>query len=131
MAPPLSEAIPQSFCRPHASSAPPMSLSSCFMSKGSQKRGPKHFDEFGIGGLNGSRSRNEYNPSRRPRRGAIPGIESVGALADWLGVTVGELEWFADVKKTSGTSDPAQSGALSLQNFGERSAGNIRLIEAP
>ncbi len=28
----------------------------------------------------------------------LPQIESVGALAEWLNLGVGELEWFADLK---------------------------------
>jgi len=28
----------------------------------------------------------------------VPILESSGALAEWLGVTPGELEWFADLK---------------------------------
>src|SRR5579863_6586178 len=28
----------------------------------------------------------------------IPAIESIGALAEWFGLTPGELDWFADLK---------------------------------
>jgi len=52
----------------------------------------------------------------------IPPIETVGALADWLQLTTGELEWLADLK---GLSRNYHLRALSKQS------GAVRLIEAP
>ena len=51
----------------------------------------------------------------------IPAIESAGALADWLGVQVTELEWFADLKGLAYKNDrPAQAGALPLHGAAEK-----------
>jgi RNA-directed DNA polymerase len=60
----------------------------------------------------------------------IARIESVGELADWLGLTIGELEWFGDIKQLNRrTSQPR------LQHYHYRilakQFGSIRLIEAP
>ncbi len=52
----------------------------------------------------------------------IPSIETAGALAEWLQVSIGELEWLADLKGIS-------------RNYHRRvlpkPSGAIRLIEAP
>jgi RNA-directed DNA polymerase len=60
----------------------------------------------------------------------IPSIESVGALAEWLGVKAGELEWFADLKGLG-----YRKGSPKLVHYYYRvlakGNGNIRLIEAP
>lgn len=58
----------------------------------------------------------------------LPPLESVGALAEWLGLTVGELEWFADLKGL------AHRGAPQLSHYYYRVLAKqfgIRLIEAP
>jgi hypothetical protein len=52
----------------------------------------------------------------------IPAIETSGALADWLQLTIGELEWLADLK---GLSHNYHLRILS------KSSSAIRLIEAP
>jgi len=62
---------------------------------------------------------------------AVPSIETVAALADWLLLTPGELDWFADLK---GFGYRRQDGP-KLRHFHyrvlEKSARGIRLIEAP
>lgn len=60
----------------------------------------------------------------------IPAIESSGELATWLGLTPGELRWFADLRGLE------YKGASSrLRNYHYRvlakQFGNIRLLEAP
>lgn len=61
----------------------------------------------------------------------VPVIESSGALADWLGLTAGELEWFADLCGL-GRRLPASS---KLSHYFYRPlakpGGGVRLIEAP
>jgi len=61
----------------------------------------------------------------------IPSIESVAALADWLLLTPGELEWFADLK---GLTYRRNTGP-KLRHFHYRvlakTSRGIRLIEAP
>jgi RNA-directed DNA polymerase len=60
----------------------------------------------------------------------IPTIASVGALAEWLGVTVGELEWFADSK---GLGYKRYDRKLAHYHYRilAKEAGSVRLIEAP
>jgi hypothetical protein len=52
----------------------------------------------------------------------IPPIETAGALADWLQLSAGELEWLADLK---GLSEHYHYRVL------QKPSGGIRLIEAP
>jgi len=63
----------------------------------------------------------------------IPAIESIGALAAWLGVTPSELEWFADRKRLCARRTPDADGPLSHYHYRilTKASGNIRLIEAP
>jgi RNA-directed DNA polymerase len=60
----------------------------------------------------------------------VPAIESVGGLADWLGVTASELEWFADLK---GLGYKNHEGRLRHYHYRvlTKISGSIRLIEAP
>jgi hypothetical protein len=58
----------------------------------------------------------------------LPAIESVGALAEWLSLTVGELEWFADLKGL------AHRGSPQLRHYHYRVLDKqfgVRLMEAP
>jgi RNA-directed DNA polymerase len=61
-------------------------------------------------------------PSAAAQLWPIPAIETSGALAEWLQVTIGELEWLADLK---GLSHNYHLRVLP------KSGGAIRLIEAP
>lgn len=60
----------------------------------------------------------------------VPAIESIGALAEWLGLKPSELLWFADLKGFGCRSD-----RLKLRHYHYRilakQYGNVRLIEAP
>ncbi len=60
----------------------------------------------------------------------VPAIESVGALADWLNLAPGELQWFADLKGLG-----YKKSSLQLRHYHYRilskPSGDIRLIEAP
>ena len=62
---------------------------------------------------------------------AVPGIESPAALASWLGVDGGELEWFSDLKGYM----RRPRAAVRLRHYHYRilakDSGSIRLIEAP
>jgi hypothetical protein len=40
----------------------------------------------------------QMQPSKAAESWDVPRITSIGELADWLGLTVGELQWFADRK---------------------------------
>lgn len=54
----------------------------------------------------------------------VPEIVSVGDLAEWAGVTVGELEWLADLKGL------ARPGHYHYKAVAKQS-GAVRLLEAP
>ena len=60
----------------------------------------------------------------------LPQIESVAALAEWLNLSVGELEWFSDLKGIA-----CRSNRLPLSHYNYRiltkKSGKIRLIESP
>lgn len=60
----------------------------------------------------------------------IPTIETVGALAEWLGVEAGELAWFADLK---GLGYRGSGPKLNHYHYRvlTKGKGNLRLIEAP
>jgi hypothetical protein len=61
----------------------------------------------------------------------VPVIESVGALADWLQLTPGELEWFADLKALGyKTKNSPLLRHYHYKVLAKRSGG-IRLIESP
>ncbi|MGA7190874.1 MAG: hypothetical protein WBY66_20440, partial [Candidatus Acidiferrales bacterium] len=60
----------------------------------------------------------------------VPQIESVGALAEWLGVTIGELEWFADLK---GLAYKRRIPRLEHYRYRilSKQFGSVRVIESP
>jgi hypothetical protein len=61
----------------------------------------------------------------------VPKIETVGALADLLGVEASELEWFADLKGLTGRGKVG--GRLCHYSYRvlAKTSGSVRLIEAP
>ena len=60
----------------------------------------------------------------------VPAIGSAGALADWLGITLTEMLWFADLKRLAYKTSPEQLGHYHYRVLAKKS-GRIRLIEAP
>lgn len=61
----------------------------------------------------------------------VPAIESVGALADWLGLGPNELDWFADLKGlVAHKNTPTPLRHYRYRALSRRSGG-LRLIEAP
>jgi hypothetical protein len=60
----------------------------------------------------------------------VPAIESVAALADWLGITIDELLWFADLKGLRRLKSSSQLRHYHYRILIKRS-GAVRLIEAP
>jgi len=66
-------------------------------------------------------------PARMKPKWELPAIESTGALADWLSLTPGELDWFADLKDLNANQ--------KLQHYRyrimEKRSGGVRLIESP
>jgi RNA-directed DNA polymerase len=69
------------------------------------------------------------HPVEAAARWEIPAITTIGELAQWLQVQVGELEWLADLRGLACNSDP-RLGHYHYQAAIKRS-GAIRLIEAP
>jgi len=71
-------------------------------------------------------------PAKAARAWAMPKIETVGELAAWLGVTVSELEWFADLRRLNARVGQ-RDGRVSHYYYRvlAKQSGNIRLIEAP
>ena len=61
----------------------------------------------------------------------VPAIETTKALADWLFLNTGGLDWFADLKGLG----YSQSGRLPLRHYHYRvlakKSGGVRLIEIP
>lgn len=60
----------------------------------------------------------------------LPAIPCAGALADWLRVSTGELEWFADLKGLGYKKTAGRLRHYRYQVLAKR-CGSIRLIEAP
>jgi RNA-directed DNA polymerase len=88
----------------------------------------KHFDELSV--AQWLTEPLKMQPVAAASTWDIPTIESVGALADWLGIAVGELEWFADIKGL-GYKRPGHKLAHYHHRILAKEGGNIRLIEAP
>jgi len=60
----------------------------------------------------------------------VPPIESAGELADWLQLTHGELEWFAELKGLASKRSTPQLAHYHYTVLSKR-FGAVRLIEAP
>jgi RNA-directed DNA polymerase len=69
-------------------------------------------------------------PVTAARAWKLPAIESVGGLSDWLGVSVGDLEWFADLKGLLRLSADRQLNHYNYRML-VKDSGSIRLIESP
>lgn len=61
----------------------------------------------------------------------VPTIESVGALGDWLQLTPGDLEWFADLKGLGYRRKARPQLRHYHYKILAKRSGNFRLIEAP
>ena len=71
-------------------------------------------------------------PAHAARAWPVPKIETTAELAAWLGVSMGEVEWFADLKRINGRVAKGE-GPISHYHYRVLAKGNgkIRLIEAP
>jgi RNA-directed DNA polymerase len=72
----------------------------------------------------------KMQPVRAAQGWDLPAIESVGELAGWLGTTVSDLEWFADLKGLAHRSTSAQLSHYHYRTL-VKPSGDVRLIEAP
>jgi hypothetical protein len=59
----------------------------------------------------------------------VPSLPTPGRLADWLGLTPGELDWFADCKRWN-DGEEARLGHYTLRWLA-KSSGRYRLLEVP
>ncbi len=60
----------------------------------------------------------------------VPALGTAAALADWLGLTPRELDWFADVRSRS-ASAPAGPLRHYLYQWQRKRSGTLRLLEVP
>ena len=73
----------------------------------------------------------QMQPVHTAKSWDIPAIESEGALAEWLQLTISELEWFADAKHLGRHSHSNPKLRHYHYRVLSKQSGNIRLIEAP
>jgi retron-type reverse transcriptase len=71
-------------------------------------------------------------PAKAAREWPVPPLETVGELAAWLGVSVSQLQWFADLKRLAARQGEV-GGPMSHYHYRvlAKAGGAIRLIEAP
>src|ERR1700722_20047850 len=95
---------------------------------GFQRACAKHFHELTVDQWLTESQR--MQPVEAASTWEIPAIESVGDLANWLGLDAGELRWFGDLKALG-----YKQAASELRHYHYRILtkrfGSIRLIEAP
>lgn len=60
----------------------------------------------------------------------LPVIESTGSLADWLCLSIGELEWYADLKALGYKHPKPKLHHYHYRVLSKRSGG-VRLVESP
>lgn len=77
----------------------------------------------------------EWNQEMQPASGpasswSVPAIASIAELADWFGITIGQLEWFANCHEWT-----SRCGRQSCRHYRYRwipkPSGGIRLLETP
>jgi len=77
----------------------------------------------------------QMQPVSAARAWPLPAIETVAALAGWLGLTVGEVEWFADRKRLNRNAATGPNATSKLHHYNYRVLrkphGAVRLIEIP
>lgn len=72
----------------------------------------------------------QMQPVPVARTWPVAPLESAGALAEWLGLEFGELEWFADRKALGYKQDNPKLRHYHYKILAKQS-GSLRLIEAP
>ena len=96
--------------------------------KGFGRTRSKYFDELWVAEWLNEPQR--MQPVGAAARWDVPPIESVGALAKWLGIEIGDLLWFADLKGLGYRLKRPQLRHYHYRVL-TKPSGNIRLIEAP
>lgn len=69
-------------------------------------------------------------PAPSPLHSAVPQLSSPGELARWLGLSVADLEWFADRSSCASASALEKIRHYHVATLAKR-GGGVRLIEAP
>jgi hypothetical protein len=69
-------------------------------------------------------------PKMAPTKWEVPPLPTPAALAEWLQIGLGQLDWFADVR---GWERQAPAGALRHYSYAwsPKSSGKLRLVESP
>ena len=73
----------------------------------------------------------EMRPVAAAKEWRLPSIVTVADLADWFGISVGELEWFAELKNFRYRDVNDSPAAHYLYKFLLKRSGGVRLIEIP
>jgi RNA-directed DNA polymerase len=73
----------------------------------------------------------EMQPVAAAKGWGIPAIRNVGGLAEWLGISLADLEWFADLGQYEFRQDEASKLHHYDYQFRLKASGAYRLIEAP
>ena len=96
--------------------------------KGFGRARSKYFDQLWVAEWLNQPQR--MQPVEAAARWDVPPIESVGTLAEWLGLEIGDLLWFADLKGLGYRLKRPQLRHYHYRVL-TKPSGNIRLIEAP
>ena len=72
----------------------------------------------------------EMQPAPKAAQWPVPVIATEGALTEWLGVSAGELEWFADLKRLMARRSEQKLWHYSYRILA-KNYGSMRLIESP
>ncbi len=97
--------------------------------KGLNRAWAKYFDQIRVADRFAGVAK--MQPVAVAREWGVPAISSVGELADWCGLTVAELEWFADLKGIAGRQKDSVKFRHYNCVFSAKASGGVRLIEAP
>jgi len=99
-----------------------------FQDRGFQRAWRKYSSELSVAERLNEPQR--MQPARAAATWEVPAIESLGDLAEWLAIEVGDLLWFADLK---GLGYRLKCPQLRHDHYRvlAKPSGGIRLIEAP
>lgn len=88
-------------------------------------------DPGGMAAVSVSAAKAEMQPVAAAKNWEIPAIRDVGGLAEWLGISVANLEWFADLGQYEFKQAEASKRQHYDYQFRLKASGAYRLIEAP
>jgi hypothetical protein len=71
-----------------------------------------------------------FRPTPIVEPGSVPALATLGELAEWLGISATELDWFSDARRQHGNAMTAPLQHYRYQ-FVAKASGARRLIEAP